>query len=121
MEALGQLAGGVAHDFNNMMSAVIGFSQLGLGRLDDPERLAYYLREIKRAGERSAAMTRQLLAFSRKQVFETRILDLNTVVAEVEGLLRHLITDDIELVTVLDPALAPVEADAGQQLVEELA
>jgi two-component system, cell cycle sensor histidine kinase and response regulator CckA len=114
MEALGQLAGGVAHDFNNMMSAVIGFSQLGVGRLDDTERLAYYFREIQRAGERAAAMTRQLLAFSRKQVFRTRVLDLNTIVAEVEALLRRLITDDIELVTVLDPALVPVEADPGQ-------
>ncbi len=114
MEALGQLAGGVAHDFNNMMSAVIGFSELGLIRIDDRERLQHYFHEIKRAGERAAAMTHQLLAFSRKQVLEVKVIDLNAVIADVEKLLQHLITDDVELVTVLDERLGPVEADPGQ-------
>ncbi|HEY4348750.1 MAG TPA: response regulator [Gaiellaceae bacterium] len=114
MEALGQLAGGVAHDFNNLMSAVIGFSELGLKRLDDRDRIQHYFQEIKRAGERAAGLTHQLLAFSRKQVLETRVIDLNTVIAGVEKLLQHLITDDVEVVTLLDESLGPVEADPGQ-------
>src|SRR5262249_34219231 len=111
---LGQLAGGVAHDFNNIMTAVIGFSRLGLARLNDPESLRYYLEEIKRAGERAAAMTNQLLEFSRSQVPETSSLDLNELVLSLEGLLRCLIPEDVEVLTRLDPALAAVRGDPGQ-------
>ncbi|HWB21686.1 MAG TPA: response regulator [Gaiellaceae bacterium] len=115
MEAIGQLAGGVAHDFNNIMTAVIGFSELALRRLDDGRELPrHYLEEIKRAGERAAATAHQLLAFSRKQVLQTRVLNINGIVGEIEQLLKQLLADDVALVTVLDPTLGPVEADPGQ-------
>ena len=114
MEAVGRLAGGVAHDFNNMMSAVIGFSELVLARLEGAHPLRHYVEEIMRAGERASALTNQLLVFSRKQVLEPRVLDLNRIVADVERLLQRLIGEDVELVSVLDPALEPVVADPGQ-------
>jgi len=114
MDAVGQLAGGVAHDFNNMMTAVIGFSELVLARLDDVHPLRHHIEEIKRAGVRASAMTHQLLAFSRRQVLQTKVLDLNTVVVDVEKLLERLIAKNVEIVSVLDPALDPVEADPGQ-------
>ena len=114
MEAVGQLAGGIAHDFNNMMTAVIGYSELVLARLEDAHPLRHEVEEIKRAGERASAMTHQLLAFSRKQVLQPRVFDLNTVVAEVDGLLQRLIGENVELVSVLDPALEPIEADPGE-------
>jgi signal transduction histidine kinase len=114
MEAVGQLAGGIAHDFNNMMTAVIGFSELTLARLSEADPLREFVEEIKRAGERAGALTQQLLAFSRKQMLQMRILDLNGVVSEVEKLVQRLIADDIELVCVLDPDLGHVEADFGQ-------
>src|ERR1043165_9453090 len=115
MEAVGQLAGGVAHDINNMMTAVIGFSALVLARLDDAhDPLRPYLEQIKRAGERAGDMAHQLLAFSRKQVLQTRVFNVNTVVADVEKLLQRLISDGVELLSVLDEKLEPVEADPGQ-------
>jgi two-component system cell cycle sensor histidine kinase/response regulator CckA len=114
MEAVGRLAGGVAHDFNNLMTAVIGFSQLILARLDDPHPLRRDIEEIMRAGERASGLTNQLLAFSRKQVLQPKVLDLNAVVVEVEKLLRRLIGENVELLSELDPALGPVEADPGQ-------
>jgi len=114
MELLGQLAGGIAHDFNNVMTAVIGFSRLGLARLNDPQSLRYYLEEIKRAGERAVAMTNELLSFSRSQAPETSVIDLNELVLSLEGLLRCLIPEDVDIVTRLDPALAAVRGDPGQ-------
>jgi signal transduction histidine kinase len=114
MEAIGRLAGGFAHDFNNMMTAVIGFSHFVLARLEEAHPLRSHVEEIKRAGERASALTSQLLAFSRKQVLQPRVLDLNEVVNEVEKLLQRLIGEDIELVSVLDPGLEPVGADPGQ-------
>jgi two-component system cell cycle sensor histidine kinase/response regulator CckA len=114
MDAVGQLAGGVAHDFNNMMTAVIGFSDIVLSRLEDEHPLRRHIEEIKRAGERASGMTHQLLAFSRRQVLQPRVLALNAVVADVETLLQRLIGADIELVSVLDPGLEPIEADPGQ-------
>jgi signal transduction histidine kinase len=114
MEAVGRLAGGVAHDFNNLMSAVVGFSDLVLASLEDDHPQRSYVEDIKRAGERASAMTKQLLAFSRKQVLEPRVLDLNTVVAEVRSLLQRLIGEDVELVSLLDPALQSITADPGQ-------
>jgi signal transduction histidine kinase len=114
MEAVGRLAGGVAHDFNNMMSVVIGYSELVLASLDVAHPQRQDIEEIKRAGERASAMTNQLLAFSRKQVFQTRIVDVNTVVIEVKKLLQHVLGEDIELAGILDPALEPIEVDPGQ-------
>jgi signal transduction histidine kinase/ActR/RegA family two-component response regulator len=114
MEAVGLLAGGIAHDFNNLLTVILGRAQLLLrGRpADDP--LAQGLALIDMTAQRAAALTRQLLAFSRKQVLQRRVLNLNSVVAEMEKMLRPLIGEHLALVTVLDPALGPVNADPGQ-------
>jgi signal transduction histidine kinase/CheY-like chemotaxis protein len=114
LEAIGQLAGGVAHDFNNLLTAIIGGTRLLLRatRPGDPARAG--LEDIERAADRAASLTRQLLAFSRKQVLQPTVLDLNRVVRETEAMLRHLIRADIRVVTSLDPELPPVEADASQ-------
>ena len=114
LEALGQLAGGVAHDFNNMMCAVIGFSELILARLEETHPLRGEIEEIRRAGERAATMTNQLLAFSRKQILQPKVLDLNKVVTDTEKLLERLIAEDIELVSILDPHLDAIEVDPSQ-------
>jgi two-component system cell cycle sensor histidine kinase/response regulator CckA len=113
IEAVGRLAGGIAHDFNNLMSVVIGFAKLLQTRVDGDVQ-GEYVDEIIRAGERATALTNQLLAFSRKQVLQPKILDLNGVVAGVDGLLHHLTGENVELVRTLDPALEPVKADPGQ-------
>jgi two-component system cell cycle sensor histidine kinase/response regulator CckA len=114
MEALGRLAGGVAHDFNNLLTGIIGYADLLMsGRgADDP--MYEDLAQIKRAGERAAALTSQLLAFSRRQILDPRVLDLNTVVADMEKMLRRLLGEDIELFTRLAPNLDRVRADPGQ-------
>ena len=114
MEAIGRLAGGVAHDFNNILTAIGGYAHLlrdSLGK-DDPRRQD--AQEILAATDRAASLTRQLLAFSRRQMLRPEVLNLNTVVAEMEKLLRRLIGEDIALVTVLAPDLGPVEADRSQ-------
>ncbi len=114
MEAVGRLAGGVAHDFNNMLTAIRGNAELLLMDTppDDPRRLD--LEEIQHAANRSADLTRQLLAFSRQQVLQPRVLELNQSVAATERMLRRLIGEDIDLATMLDPALGRVTADPGQ-------
>jgi two-component system cell cycle sensor histidine kinase/response regulator CckA len=114
MEAVGQLAGGVAHDFNNMMCGVIGYSELVLARLEEDHPVRPQVLQIRRAGERAGEMTKQLLAFSRKQVLRPRALDLNAIITETKGLLGRLIGDDIEVVSDLEPGLAAVYADPGQ-------
>jgi len=123
MEAVGQLAGGVAHDFNNLLGVILGYTGLMLDHLslDDSNRKGIV--EIQKAGDRAALLTRQLLAFSRKQVLQPKVLDLNTVVAGAEELLQRLIGEDIELLVVLNPALGRIEADAGQleQIIMNLA
>ncbi len=114
MEAIGRLAGGVAHDFNNLLTVIGGRSALLLMRLDgaDPSRRDVEL--IKKTADRAATLTRQLLAFSRKQILQPKVLDLNAVVAGMEPLLRRLISEDIALATRRAPDLGRVKADPGQ-------
>ena len=114
MEAIGRLAGGVAHDFNNLLTVIIGYSQLALDKAGEGAPVRQELNEVRRAGERAAGLTRQLLAFSCRQVLQPRVLDLNTVVREVEVLLRRVIGEDVELVAELAPTLGRVCADPGQ-------
>ena len=114
MEAVGRLAGGVAHDFNNVLTAIFGYSDLLLEQftLDDPRRAD--VQEIRRSAERAATLTRQLLAFSRKQVMQPRLLNLNEVIGNVQSLLRRLVGEDIEVQLALEKDLIPVMADPGQ-------
>ncbi|MGZ8474555.1 MAG: PAS domain S-box protein [Candidatus Deferrimicrobiaceae bacterium] len=114
MEAVGRLAGGVAHDFNNLLTAISGYSDLLLHRLPAYSTLRRDVEEIRRAGDRAAGLTRQLLAFSRRQLLQPKVLDLNTVVTTMELMLRRLIGEDIELSTDLSPSLGRVECDPGQ-------
>jgi two-component system cell cycle sensor histidine kinase/response regulator CckA len=114
MEAVGRLSGGIAHDFNNLLGVIIGYTELMETRLSPGDPLHKNVREIKKAGERAALLTRQLLAFSRQQVLEPKVLELNAVVTDVENLLRRAIGEDIELTTVLGPKLGRVMADQGQ-------
>ena len=114
MEAVGRLAGGVAHDFNNLLTSVLGHADLALSHLDPGDTLYDDLLEIKSAGARAASLTQQLLAFSRKQVLEPRVLDLNTIVIGITKMLRRTIGEDIELVSRLAPDLGPVRADPVQ-------
>jgi PAS domain S-box-containing protein len=114
MEAVGQLAGGVAHDFNNLLTIINGYSDLLLQTLpaDDPSRVL--VEEIYKAGQRSAGLTRQLLAFSRRQVVAPRVLDLNALVCNAGKMLRRVIGEDVRLTTALDSGLCTVRADPGQ-------
>jgi signal transduction histidine kinase len=114
MDAVGQLAGGVAHDFNNLLTVINGFSELLEARLAPADPLSPYIAEIKTAADRATALTRQLLAFSRLQVLQPKVLDLNGVVAGMSGMLRRLISEDIALITHLDPTVGRVEVDPGQ-------
>jgi len=114
MEAVGVLAGGVAHDFNNLLTVINGFADLLRAQADGSDPRAAYLDEIRKAGERAVSLTRHLLAFSRRQILQPKVLDLNTVVGEMGTLLRRLIGEDIELRTIMAPDLAPVHADPGQ-------
>ncbi len=114
MEAVGRLAGGVAHDFNNLLTVITGYSDLILSTLPAREPWRHMVEEIKNAGDRASALTRQLLAFSRRQVLAPRPLDLNAIVANLDKLLRRLIGEDIDIINALDPALWTVKADPGQ-------
>jgi PAS domain S-box-containing protein len=114
MEAVGQLAGGVAHDFNNLLSAIIGYSQLLHSDLAPDDRRREDVEEILNAADRATVLTRQLLAFSRRQVLQPKVVSLNKVVAGAEKLLRRLIGEDVALVTRCDPDLGAVLADEGQ-------
>ncbi|MGQ9696205.1 MAG: PAS domain S-box protein [Thermodesulfobacteriota bacterium] len=114
MEAIGRLAGGVAHDFNNMLTIIKTHSQLMLMQLREGDPLFDSVREVERAADRAAALTRQLLAFSRRQVMEFRVLDLNVVIRDMEKMLRRVLGEDIELVTYYAGDLGRVKADPGQ-------
>lgn len=114
MEAFGQLAGGVAHDFNNLLTVINGYSDIVIRQLDRENPLRQKVEEIKNAGERAAALTYQLLAFSRQQVLQPKILDINDVVLETAKLLQRLIGEDIQLITTLNPKIGKVKADPGQ-------
>ncbi len=123
MESIGTLAGGIAHDFNNLMTAVTGYSDLALRSLTGDNSLRSKIEEIKKAGERAAALTRQLLAFSRKQMLQPKVLDLNTVVTGMAQMLPRLIGEHIDLRFRLGDSLGQVKADPGQieQVVMNLA
>ncbi|MEX2283923.1 MAG: response regulator [Gemmatimonadota bacterium] len=114
MEAVGRLAGGIAHDVNNVLTAITGYSTLLLADLAESDHRRGDIQEILNAAERAGSFTRQLLAFSRKQVVQPTVLDLNSLSTELEKLLRRVVTENIELVLELDPALPPVLADRGQ-------
>jgi PAS domain S-box-containing protein len=114
MEAVGKLAGGIAHDFNNLLTAITGYSELTLRDLKTDTPLYSKVTEIKKAGERAASLTRQLLAFSRKQILQPKVLDLNAVIPDMEKMLQRLIGEDVVLETVLDRSLGQVKADPGQ-------
>src|SRR5947199_5574048 len=114
MEAVGQLAGGIAHDFNNLLTAILGSTQLLLHNTPVGDARREDAEEIRHAGLRAAELTRQLLAFSRRQVLAPKVLDLNAVVANVDRMLRRLLGEDVELVTSLQPAAGAVNADPGQ-------
>lgn len=114
MEAVGRLAGGVAHDFNNLLNLIIGYAALLLESIAPGDPMRNRVQEIDKAGQRAASLTRQLLAFSRKQVLEPKVLNPNTIVEEVDKMLRRLIGEDIDLVTVLSPFLGRVKADPSQ-------
>ncbi len=114
MEAIGRLAGGVAHDFNNMLTAIRGYSELLIQDLPEGHRKRRQAEEILKAAERAASLTQQLLAFSRRQVIQPKTVDLNALLTNLMGMLRRVIGEDIQLVAHLAPGLWPVTADPGQ-------
>jgi PAS domain S-box-containing protein len=114
VEAVGRLAGGVAHDFNNILTAIGGYAELMIRRLSSSDPLYRHVEQVRKATERASGLTRQLLAFSRKQTLQPRVLDLSNVVAEIEKMLRRLIGEDIELRTIRGAAVGHVKADPAQ-------
>ena len=114
MEAVGRLAGGIAHDFNNLLTVIMGYSQVLSTELGPEHPLRSKIEETQKAGERAAGLIRQLLAFSRKQSMDPKVLSLNIVVTNLESMLRRLIGEDIRLVTKLDPGNGRVRADQAQ-------
>ena len=114
LEAIGRLAGGVAHEFNNTATAILGYSSLVMDSIQGDPQLRHYAEEIQKAGQRAAGVTRQLLAFSRQQILQPTLLNLNDVVTDIEKMLHRLIGEDIRVLTELDPYLGAVKADAAQ-------
>jgi two-component system cell cycle sensor histidine kinase/response regulator CckA len=115
MEAVGRLAGGMAHDFNNLLTVIRGYSELLLGRMGPADTMRKDMEEVKKAADRASGLTRQLLAFSRRQFIAAKVLDLNALVANMDGMLRRLIGEDIvELSTELDASTGAIKADPGQ-------
>jgi two-component system cell cycle sensor histidine kinase/response regulator CckA len=114
IEAIGQLAGGIAHDFNNLLTVIRGYSQLSLVEAKQGDPLRPNIEEIQKATERAATLTRQILAFSRRQIMETRVLDLNTILQNLDKMLHRVIGEDIELVFLPTKDLGSVKVDPGQ-------
>ena len=123
LESVGRLAGGIAHDFNNMLTAINGYSELTLRKLESDNPLRHNIEEIKKAGERSALLTHQLLAFSRQQILQPVLLDLNEVITDTVKMLGRMIDEDIQLVIALKPKTGLVNVDPGQlsQIIVNLA
>ncbi len=114
LESIGILAGGMAHDFNNMLTAINGYSDLILRKISTDNPLRHNVEEIRKAGERSAELTRQLLAFSRRQILQPKVIDINHVIDDTSSMLQRLIGENIRISTKLDPRLWKIEADPGQ-------
>jgi PAS domain S-box-containing protein len=114
MEAIGQLAGGIAHDFNNLLTGILGYGEFAMQQLPADSPIRADVAEMNRAGQSAAALTRQLLTFSRRQVLQREVLDVNDVLTNVHKMLGRLIGEQIELVIELGPDLRSIEADAGQ-------
>lgn len=123
MEAIGRLAGGVAHDFNNLLQIITGYGEFVLSQLDKSDPMRIYIEEIKKAGEQASLLTRQLLAFSRTQMLKPQLLSIRDLVNNIGKMIRRLIGEDIELVTILPLDIIPVKADPGQieQIIMNLA
>ncbi|MCL5883844.1 MAG: MEDS domain-containing protein [Deltaproteobacteria bacterium] len=114
MEAVGRLAGGIAHDFNNLLTAINGYSDLLIQQMEETDPRRREVEEIRKAGDRAASLTRQLLAFSRRQILQPKVVDLNVVVSHIEKMLHRLIGEDVKLLISLRRNLWPVMADPGQ-------
>ena len=114
VEAIGRLAGGVAHDFNNILTTILGYSELMLTRIKPDDSLRGNIEEIRKAAERAAALTRQLLAFSRKQILEPKVVNLNDILKDLSTMLRRMIGEDIELTTLGAADLGRVKVDPSQ-------
>src|SRR5579859_7623936 len=114
MEAVGRLAGGIAHDFNNMLTVINGYSELLLSQMDSGDARRKDVEEIHQAGQRAAGLTRQLLAFSRRQIIQPRILNLNELIEGLDRMLSRLIGEDVKLQLRLDPQLYSIQGDPGQ-------
>ncbi|HTW25052.1 MAG TPA: PAS domain S-box protein [Candidatus Baltobacteraceae bacterium] len=114
MDAIGRLSGGVAHDFNNLLGVIIGYAEILQERIAETDAMRAPVDQIIKAGSRASSLTKQLLAFSRQQVLEPKVLVLNAVVSDTEKMLRRLIGEDIELRTTLEPDLGKIRADQGQ-------
>jgi len=114
MEAVGLLAGGVAHDFNNLLTVINGYTDIILSKIDSDNPMFTYLQQVKKSGKRASSLTRQLLAFSRRQILKPEVIDINKLAADMEKMLRRLVREDIEVTSIYDPSLKLVQADPGQ-------
>ncbi len=114
MEAIGRLAGGIAHDFNNLLTVIRGYSQLSLLDLKEDDKLWANIEEIQKATQRASDLTHHLLAFSRRQIMEMKILDLNTLLRNLDKMLHRVIGEDIQLTYLLSDEIGKVRVDPGQ-------